>query len=556
MAGGLLNLISEGNPNIILNGNPTKSFWNSTFAKYSNFGKQNIRLDYDGSPALRINEESTFTFKVKRYAELLMDTYIAVNLPNIWSPIMPPKEFTNEINGTYTSNWAPYEFKWIDYLGANMVKKITISCGNQTIQEYSGQYILAMAQRDFDKQKMEKFEKMIGHVPELNDPANAGGHINTYPSCFYTESNTGIQPSILGRTIYIPLSAWFTLKPQDAIPLVALQYNIITITVTFRPISQLFKIRDVNDHINNYPYVAPNMNQNNMQFYRFLQTPPDISLNSESFTDKRMIWNSDIHLNCTYVFLTDEEATIFARSERSYLITQPQERDFLNVTGNKKIELESLGMVKNWMFFFRRSDVNLRNEWSNYTNWPYNYIPIDSYPATTIEDVINYKNANIGPGTNINGTLTNIFINPPYNPINTKSILVKMGILMDGQYRENVISSDIYNYIEKYRCSAGNAPDGLYSYNFCLNTSPFNSQPSGAINMTHFKNVDLEFSTIEPPLNPLAKVQTICDGDGNIIGINKPTWSIYEYNYDLVLFEEKLNILKFIGGNVSVIFAK
>jgi hypothetical protein len=30
-----------------------------------------------------------------------------------------------------------------------------------------------------------------------------------------------------------------------------------------------------------------------------------------------------------------------------------------------------MGMVSSWMWYFQRSDINLRNEWSNYTNWPY-----------------------------------------------------------------------------------------------------------------------------------------------------------------------------------------
>jgi len=556
MAGGLLNLISEGNPNIILNGNPSKTFWKAKYAKYTNFGKQNFRIDHEGTPTLRINEESTFTFKIKRYAELLMDTYIAVNIPNIWSPIMKPKELTDEQGNKFYTDWAPYEFKWIDYLGAQMVRKVTITCGNQTLQEYTGQYILAMAQRDFNKQKMELFEKMIGHVPELNDPANAGAHVNTYPNCYYTENALGVQPSIMGRTIYVPLGSWFTLKPQNALPLISLQYNEIVITITFRPISQLFRIRDIDDYDNNFPYVSPNLNRDTMQFYRFLQTPPDISLNIDSYVDKRMIWNSDIHLNCTYAFLSDDESVIFAKNEQSYLVTQSFQREFLNITGNNKVELDSLGMIKSWLFFLRRSDVNLRNEWSNYTNWAYNYVPYDSYPA--IEESgydYNSDNPNIGPGVNIDRSLTNLFINPVYSPDNNKNILNNMGILIDGQYRENVLSSDVFNYIEKYTRTAGNAPDGLYCYNFCLDTSPYNLQPSGAINMSKFKSIDLEFSTIEPPLSPSARVQTICDGDGNIIGINKPTWGIYEYNYDLIIFEEKVNMIKFIGGNASVLFA-
>ena len=38
MPGGLLNLIAYGNQNAILNGNPKKSFFKTTFKKYTNFG--------------------------------------------------------------------------------------------------------------------------------------------------------------------------------------------------------------------------------------------------------------------------------------------------------------------------------------------------------------------------------------------------------------------------------------------------------------------------------------------------------------------------------------
>ena len=91
MTGGLMQLVAQGQQNVILNGNPSKSFWKSSYAKYTNFGLQRFRLDHEGTPSLRLTEESTFTFKVKRYADLLMDCYLSVTLPNIWSPIMPPQ---------------------------------------------------------------------------------------------------------------------------------------------------------------------------------------------------------------------------------------------------------------------------------------------------------------------------------------------------------------------------------------------------------------------------------------------------------------------------------
>lgn len=560
MAGGLMNLVSQGQQNIILNGNPEKTFWKKKYAKYTNFGKQNFRLDYEGTPTLKLNEESVFTFKVKRYADLLMDAYICVTLPNIWSPIFPPYAYDNPDGSTGYTNWAPYEFKWIENLGAQMVSRVTITCGNQKLQEYSGRYILSSTQRDFSGRKLELFDEMIGNVPELNDPGNSGARVNAYPNAFYTDNPAGAQPSIMGRVLWIPLGAWFTYNSHQSFPLVSLQYNELHITVTFRPIRELFTIRDVMDYNNNFPYVAPNFNQYYMQFYRFLQTPPDEVLGPNSYIDTRTIWNADIHLNCNYIFLSNDEADLFAKQEQRYLIKQVYEKTFYNVTGQNKIDLDSLGMVISWMFYFQRSDANLRNEWSNYTNWPYNYMPQDVVPAPSTGDYPNPDptglTPTLGPGQNPNGMLSGLYYTGVYNPQNLKQILVALGILMDGIYRENVLPAGVFNFVEKFFRTAGRAPDGLYCYNFCLDTSPFTLQPSGAMNVSRYTNVQFEITTISPPFDPYAQVLTICDPNtGDLVGINKPTWRIYDYNFDLYVFEERVNMVVFLGGNAALMYA-
>jgi len=558
MAGGLMNLVSQGQQNIILNGNPSKTFWKATYAKYTNFGMQKFRVDFEGTPTLRLTEESTFQFKIPRYADLLMDCYLSVTLPTIWSPILPPQQ-TGQLdengNPIYT-NWAPYEFKWIENLGALMISKITITCGNQKLQEFSGQYLLSMVQRDFTGTKRALFDEMIGNTPELNDPANSGARVNTYPNAYYTDNPAGAEPSIRGRILYIPLNAWFNLKTQMAFPLVSLQYNELQVYITFRPVNQLFVIRDVLDYVNNYPYVAPNFNQYYMQLYRFLQPPPDEILGINSYTDIRTNWNADINLNCTYCFLSSDEQNVFAKNEQKYLFKQVHEKKFYNVTGSNKVELDSMGLVTSWMFFFQRSDANLRNQWSNYTNWPYNYLPSDLVPATTVGPYPIEGHGTIGPGVNPDGTLSGLFITGVYSPQNAKSILIALGILLDGQYRENIQPAGVYNYIEKYVRTDGAAPQGLYCYNFCLHTSPYDMQPSGAMNMNRFTTIELEFTTIVPPLDPYAQVLTICNPDtGEIIGVNKPTWRIYDYNFDMTLFEERINVVTFVGGNAGLMYA-
>jgi hypothetical protein len=474
---------------------------------------------------------------------------------------------TEETNSQGMGNidqWAPYDFKWIDNIGAKMISKISITCGNYTLQEYSGDYLLASIERDFTQTKKDLFDKMSGNEPELTDPGNSNGRVNTYPNAYKVDENVGSDPSIRGRILYIPLNSWFGLKSQMAFPLTSLQYNELHITITIRPISELFLIRDVFDATNNYPYVAPNFNLWYMQFYRFLQTPPNVDIGMDAYTDTRVLWDTDLHLNCTYGFLSNEEQNLFAKNEQNYLIKQVRPHTFYNVTGPNKVKLDSIGMVSSWMFYFQRSDANLRNEWSNYTNWPYNYIPLNVSEAPTDgEYVITRQDAAgdqvpiyIGPGVNPSGQLTGLAIQPAYNPQNEKNILVAMGILLDGSYRENIQASGVYNFIEKYVRTSGNAPSGLYCYNFGINSNNENMQPSGAINMSRFNQVELEFTTIIPPTDPLAQSLTICDPDtGNIIGINKPTWQVYDYNFNMYLFEERYNVIKFIGGNVGMMYA-
>ena len=238
MVGGLMNLSSYGAENIILTGNPTKTMFKAVYHKYTNFGMQRFRLDYDGLRNLSFTQESTLKFTVKRYGDLIGDTYIVLNLPDIWSP------FFTENTGA-GNNATPYEFRWIENLGVQMIRNIAISAGGSKLQEYPGEYLYCMIQRDYNNGKKDLWDKMIGNMPELNDPANANGNINTYPNAAVVTAPGAVpeaQPSIRSRQLYIPIDAWFCGSSKLAMPLVALQYQEIQIEITFRPICDLYTI--------------------------------------------------------------------------------------------------------------------------------------------------------------------------------------------------------------------------------------------------------------------------------------------------------------------------
>jgi hypothetical protein len=571
--------VSYGNQNVILNSNPKKSFFKTTYAKYTNFGMQKFRIDFTGLRNLRMSEESRFTFTVPRYAELLMDTYLVVTLPTIWSPIYPPLSCGDA--------WRPYEFRWIENLGTQMIKEVVFSVGGQILQRMTGKYLQAVVQRDLNGTKRLLYDSMTGNTAELNDPANFSGRKNTYPNVFYNTSQQGPEPSIRGRMLYIPLNAWFCNNSRTAFPLVALQYNELQIDVVMRPVRDLFVTRDINyaphsnpitpAEVNQAPFIQPNFNEQQYQFYRFLQPPPAADIaTADAYTDKRTDWNADVHLLSTYCFLSAEESRVFASQEQKYLLKEAYEWDFKNITGSHRVELQNtMGMVATWMFLFQRSDINLRNQWSNYTNWKYmNVIPDDVvlapfHPTPALTAETGYENPcdesvaeypYIGPGQDLsesNVVPSGLFITQDYNVENQREILQQLGILLNGSYRENTLESGVYNYVEKFIRTTGSAPFGLYIYNFGLDASNATYQPSGAINMSKFSTIELEFSTYPPPLDEKAQFYTICDPETGIpVGVNKPQWRIYQYNYDLTVLEERYNVLTFIGGNCALMYAR
>lgn len=579
MPGGLLNLIAYGNQNVILNGNPSKTFFKTTYAKYTNFGLQKFRIDFSGQRTLRMSEPSVFNFTVPRYGDLLMDTYCVINLPHIWSPVMPP--FNGETS-PILNRWQPYEFRWIDDLGSQMIENVRFTVGGAVIQEFSGQYLRNIVERDFSDTKKKLYYEMTGNVAELNNPANAYGRVQQYPSAFYGGANsppatgvagdisyanvytiTGSEPSIRDRQLYIPLNIWFTLAAKMGFPLVSLQYAELSIEITIRPVQELFTVNKIyypNDPDLEYATtgvpIQPNFNDSRYAFHRFLQSPPsaDIS-NTEVYENKQTNWNADIHLLSTYAFLTDDEVRLFASEPQTYLIKQSYTTTYENVVGSKRVELSStLGMVSNWMWFFQRTDVNERNQWSNYSNWPYGSLPSDVLVAdeTTCSGVTTLAGVPVYPDP----TQYTLWNTGPFTPLNKKQIMGTWGLILDGKYREDTLFYGALDYVEKYVRTPGAAPEGIFCYNFALQSDPFDFQPSGAINMSKFSTIQFEVTTIQPTLNANVQFTKICNTSGETIATQMPQSGIYNYQYNMVVMEERYNILKFQNGMAGLEFAR
>ena len=239
----------------------------------------------------------------------------------------------------------------------------------------------------------------------------------------------------------------------------------------------------------------------------------------------------------TYIFLDKRERDKFARIPMSFLVKDIVEHEFLGETGSKKIDVKSAHCVTNYMFRFRRSDVNKRNEWTNFTNWEFENIR----PQPIVDS-----------GRNPGGLQSFITQKTGVYPKNIKNILTDMGIVINGDYRENIMDNGVYLYCEKYTRTHGIFKEGLYHYSFALNTDKNTYQPSGSMNMSKFESVSFEYNTISPPKNQNANVQIICDGNGELLGIRQDSNEVYDYNYDFKVFEERYNVITISNGSITM----
>ncbi|MAV65040.1 MAG: hypothetical protein CMG00_07615 [Candidatus Marinimicrobia bacterium] len=532
MPGGTLNLIATGAENVILNSNPKKTFFKATYAKHTNFGLQKFRLNQEKQRELDFINETEFDFKIPRYADLLNDTFVCVTLPNIYSTL-----YYDAVNAIYV----PFEFNWVENLGTTMIKEIQITAGGLTLAKYSGEYIHCISHRDLSKAKKDVFDQMIGHVPELYDPANGDGLSGTYPNAYYNSNTTSenSEPSIRQRKLFIPLNSWFSRSSKLSLPLISLQYQEIQIKIRFRPVKELYTIMDVEKATPTR--IAPDPNNTNHQLRRFLRKPLASDRTTNPSITARDRWFADVHLMSTYVFLDEPERQVFARQSNSILIKQVIEYDFLKRTGSRKIDVKSRNCVSNYMFRFRRSDAFTRNQWTNYTNW--------SYTGVRPQPLI--ANGTAGNTYNGSGSITGDVGN---YPVNLKYILLDMALVLNGEYRENILDSGVYLYCEKYTKTSGTFKEGLYHYSFAQNTNINEYQPSGSMNMSKYDKITFEFNTIDTPVNPNSNTNFICNNSGQLIGIRKPTEDLNQYNFDFKVFEEKYNVITFSNGNVNLLY--
>jgi len=547
--GGLFVLVAYGSQNVILSGNPDFTFFYTVLKKYSHFAFESVTLPLEGPQELFFNEPIQLRAKIQRVADLLSDLYFTFTLPDIYS-----KYFDPNLPGPLQRR-SQFQFQWTRYIGAQIIQDASFLIGGTQVQQFDSDYIISTAFTDQDETQYNKWQELVGDVPELYDPANAFDRLDQYPHSISTTGNVA-APSITGKVLTIPLHFWFCETVGKALPLIAMQHSEVEIIVDLKNMFQLFTTLDVTSTSLTYGQrIAPTASMT-----PFLSPP--LATTQLPTNTSLITWNLNPFIECNYIFVSDAEMAHIATTDHSYVINQVEVRETHGQYGpSNDLELHLRNLCTRVAWVCQRNDRFLVNDFDNYTNWENPYEPpLNGLPPF----VTQYYSSGVAQSSGITA----------------RDILLESAIIIDGKERFTYKQTEFFKFIQNYRHETGRTITdlpGLYTYSFALENDK--EQPSGHINGSQFNKTILRNTYVQPPLaspggNPPS--QAVCvlkstanspnptivnpanyvNNPGLIVTIYRKTANnTLNYTYNVRAFVESYNFLRVIGGIANVVFS-
>ena len=243
MGGGLMQLVAYGAQDVYLTGNPQITFFKVVYRRHTNFSMEAVEQVYNGTGDFGRTVQAT----VNRNGDLITNMYALIQL---------------NASSSSNANWG-----YVRRLGFALIQETKIEIGGSKIDEQYGDWLNIWYELSHKVGQERGFAKMIGDVPELTD----------------------LERNKSAYTMYVPLSYWFNRHTGLALPLIALQYHDVRVTIQFRKLNELI----------NY--------QGNT---------------AVAWTTQPAMQQSMLLID--YIYLDSEERKRFAQASHEYLIEQVQ----------------------------------------------------------------------------------------------------------------------------------------------------------------------------------------------------------------------------------------
>lgn len=374
-----------------------------------------------------------------------------------------------------------------DYLirwGFQLLDYVEFEIGGQLIEKQYGEWMDIWTQLTYSQEKYEQLLKMI----------------NT--SIFASTQNNSYDKT---AKLYIPLQFWFNRNPGLYIPILALQYQDVSLNI------KINKKTVVN--------TASNATSNSVTISNF-------NYDTGAF-DKSNYIDSIISMKVfvDFVYLDTDERRRFAQTQHEYLIEQTQISNKFQST-NQTIEcpLSFKHPCKTIVWRGQRRDQTFEDV-SGGSSYNSKYILGNLFDFTAIGGNTTEENAVFKLNSDIVKDAKLVINN--HDRFQTR----------EGSYfrvvQPNMYTSPYNSALSKYQDGLKQFGGGFYMYSFGL--KPDLHQPSGTIN---FSRIDKSHLTLN--LNPYASTET------------SPNLN---YNYDFYVYAVNYNVLRIMSGMAGLAYA-
>ena len=485
MEGGVIQLVAVGAQDQFISGSPEISYFKMVYKRHTNFSMESVQQTFNNKPTLG-SGSSQFICRIGRVADMLKEIYFQYQLPDIYS----------------NQN---LRFRWIENISQYIIYKTHIRLDTQLIDELYGEWMDVWNELTLSEDQRNSYNKMTGNTVDFNNPRTVNPYViisnNDINFEQYPEGSSSASPSIRGRRFYLPLQFWFTKNPGLALPLIALQYQNLEVTVELRDINQLYQVYDIVNDIyvspteyqTRYPnnnvttvvndvIVAPahyNLNvsaNNDVSIKRFL-----VPIGS-SYESVSGVIDINATLECNYIFLDEDERKVMALNSHDYLIERVYRLDKEGILELDTIDLILQNPVKELVWITRRGDTQKYNNWSNFTN-------------------------------SLDGLSNNHILNTAR-------------LLWNGMDRFEDKPAEYFNYVQPFQHHTRSPRDGIYAYSFAL--YPEKIQPSGSFNASTINRIQMYVTT-----NPV----------------------LDNYEYQFVVYSRYYNIFRVVSGSGGMVYA-
>ena len=421
--GGLMQLVAYGAQDVYLTGNPQITFFKVLYRRHTNFAMESIENPFNGSP----NFGKKVTCTIQRNGDLIHRIYLQATLPQV---------------SLQTTDGSGATFRWLNWVGHNLIKNVELEIGGQRIDKHYGDWLHIWNELTQEPGKQAGYAKMVGNVPQLTNMLVQGGEACD-SDCGAGEPNASPEHSNCSPeyTLYIPLQFWFCRNPGLALPLIALQYHEVRINLEFNDLRNLM-----------WDY-----------------TPQASSSHAvrDRIASQGLVAAS---LYVDYIYLDTDERRKFAQVSHEYLIETLQFTGAESITASSnKIKLNFNHPCKELVWVVQRDsfvacDDATINVWKgqqpfNYSDWWDRSVWESGYSVTRVEGMAG------------------------------KNPVVTALLQLNGHDRFQLREGRYFNEVQPFQHHTNIPAVGINVYSFAL--QPEQHQPSGSCNLSRIDNTTL-----------------------------------------------------------------